>query len=327
MLTTASRHSFKRKILVTGGAGFIGSALTEKLAQDKDNLIVVVDDLSTGMIEKVPQSNNIRFIKCDVNDYKDIAEVMLSYQFHYVFHYAAMVGVLRTQLHPVKVLKDMKGIENILRIAKNSSVRRVFFASSSEVYGEPVEIPQNVYTTPLNSRLPYAIVKNLGEAYLRSYHKEFGLDFTIFRFFNTYGPKQSKDFVIYKFISCALLNKDITIYGNGSQTRTFCYIDDNIDACVSIATQDLHINDVINIGQNNETTILELAQTILNITDSKSKIVYVDPLKEGDMSRRMPDNDMMRQILNRDLLPLEDGIKRILDQGLFELTIDHNALY
>ncbi|MBP7464597.1 MAG: NAD-dependent epimerase/dehydratase family protein, partial [Bacteroidales bacterium] len=247
MYTSQSRHSFKRKILITGGSGFIGSALAEKLASDNENLVVVVDDLSTGNIGKLPaNSENLRFIKCDVNEYKDIVEVMLSYQFHYVFHYAAVVGVQRTQDHPVNVLKDIRGLENILRISKNTGVKRVFYASSSEVYGEPVEIPQNAHTTPLNSRLPYAIVKNLGEAYLRSYHKEYDLNFTIFRFFNTYGPKQSKDFVISKFIYYALNNQDITIFGDGMQTRTFCFIDDNIEACVKIASQDLHINDVIN---------------------------------------------------------------------------------
>ncbi|HPG72682.1 MAG TPA: NAD-dependent epimerase/dehydratase family protein, partial [Bacteroidales bacterium] len=133
MYTTPSRHSFKRKIMITGGAGFIGSALAEKLAEDKNNLVVIVDDLSTGHIQKIPTSyDNIRFIKCDVNEYKDIVEVMLSYQFHYVFHYAAVVGVQRTQEHPVNVLKDIRGIENILRISKNTGVKRVFYASSSE---------------------------------------------------------------------------------------------------------------------------------------------------------------------------------------------------
>ena len=320
MRTSTSRHSFKRKILVTGGAGFIGSALAIKLAEDKENLVVAVDDLSTGSSEKLGTlSDNLRFIKCNVNDYRDILEVMISYQFHYVFHYAAVVGVIRTQENPVTVLQDIKGIENVLRISKNTGVKRIFFASSSEVYGEPVEFPQNVFTTPLNSKVPYAIVKNLGEAYLRSFHQEYGLDFSIFRFFNTYGPKQSKDFVISKFIKSALTNEDITIYGDGSQTRTFCYIDDNIDATVKIASEDRYINGVINIGQNIETTVLQLAHTIIKLTNSNSKIIHVDPLKEGDMSRRCPDNKMMREILDRDLMSLEDGINRILKLGLFEL--------
>ncbi len=319
MKTLVSRHSFKRKILVTGGAGFIASALAEKLAEDIENLVIVLDNLSTGDIRKLSKrKDNLRFVKGDVNDYKEILEVMLSFQFHYVFHYAAMVGVKRTQNNPVKVLKDIRGIENICRISKNTGVRRVFFASSSEVYGEPAEFPQNVHTTPLNSRLPYAIVKNLGEAYLRSYQKEYGLDFTIFRFFNTYGPKQSKDFVISKFLMAALNNKDITVYGDGKQTRTFCYIDDNIDATTKIAYEDLFINNVVNIGNSIETPIVNLANIIIKLTNSKSKIVYLPPLEDGDMTRRCPDNTDMLKVINKPLLSLENGIKRILEEGLFE---------
>ncbi len=320
MKTLASRHSFKRKILVTGGAGFIASALAEKLAKDPENLVVIMDDLSTGDLKKIPNvSANLRFIKGDVNNYKEIMEVMLSFQFHYVFHYAAMVGVLRTQEFPVKVLRDIRGIEHVCRLSKNTGVRRIFFASSSEVYGEPVEFPQNAHTTPLNSRLPYAIVKNLGEAYLKSYQKEYDVDFTIFRFFNTYGPKQSKDFVISKFLIAALKNDDITIYGDGSQTRTFCYADDNIDATTSIAYNDLFINDVVNIGNSIETSILDLAKTIIKLTNSKSKIIHLPPLPEGDMTRRCPDNKEMLDVIDRPLISLEAGLKRIIEQGLFEI--------
>jgi UDP-glucuronate decarboxylase len=319
MKTLTSRHSFKRKILVTGGAGFIASSLAEKLASDPENLVIIMDNLSTGDLRKLPElSDNLRFVKGDVNDYKEILEVMLSFQFHYVFHYAAMVGVIRTQEHPVGVLHDIRGIEHICRISKNTGVRRIFYASSSEVYGEPVEFPQNAHTTPLNSRLPYAIVKNLGEAYLRSYNKEYGVDFTIFRFFNTYGPKQSKDFVISKFLVAALNNEDITLYGDGQQTRTFCYIDDNIEACVKIAYNDSFINDVVNIGNSIETPIVELADTIIKIVGSKSKIIHVPPLPEGDMTRRCPDNKEMLNILQRPLVTLESGIKKMLDNGFFE---------
>jgi UDP-glucose 4-epimerase len=321
MKTLTPIHKFKRKILVTGGAGFIASSLAEKLAEDKENLVVVLDNLSTGNIDKLSHdSDNLRFIKADVNKYVEIMEVMLSYQFHYVFHYAAMVGVLRTQKNPIGVLDDIKGIENICRLSKNIGVRRVFYASSSEVYGEPVEFPQNAHTTPLNSRIPYAIVKNLGEAFLKSYQKEFGLNYTIFRFFNTYGPKQSKDFVISKFLYAALNNHDITIYGDGSQTRTFCYIDDNIEACTKIAYNDLFINEVVNIGNSIETPINELAEIIIRLTKSKSKIINVPPLAEGDMKRRCPDNSDMLKVLNRKLISLEDGIGKILKTGLFEIT-------
>ncbi len=147
------------RILITGGAGFVGSCLAEKLAERADNLIVIVDNLRTGELEKVPVSkhNNVHFIKCDVNDYRDISAVFFAYKFDFVFHYAALVGVLRTLKNPVSVLDDIAGIENILKLSKNTGVKRVYFSSSSEVYGEPVEFPQNEHTTPLNSRLFLAI--------------------------------------------------------------------------------------------------------------------------------------------------------------------------
>ena len=317
-------NHYKRKILITGGAGFIGSCLAERLAQNNENFVVAIDDLSTGDIRKINLKENLKFIKADVNNYKDLLEVMVSHHFGYVFHYAAVVGVLRTQENPVSVLNDIKGIENICRISKNMNIKRLFFASSSEVYGEPVEFPQNVHTTPLNSRLPYAIVKNLGESYLKSYHKEFGLEYTIFRFFNTYGPKQSKDFVISKFLIAAINNQDITIYGDGSQTRTFCYIDDNIDACLKIAYDDLFVNNVVNIGNSEEIPIIDLAKKIIDITKSKSKIINIAPLQDGDMKRRCPDNKDMIKVLQRPLLPIDDGIKKIIEKGLFEHIIHEN---
>lgn len=311
------------KILVTGGAGFIGSALAEKLISNPDNYVVIVDNLSTGNIGKLPNlpKTNWRFIKCDVNDYTEIAPVMTTYQFDYVFHFAAVVGVLRTQQYPVSVLRDIDGIKNVLSLSKNTTVKRVFFSSSSEIYGDPVEMPQNVYTTPLNSRLPYAVVKNIGEAFLRSYKQEYDLDYTIFRFFNTYGPKQSRDFVISKFMLAALNNRDITIYGDGLQTRTFCYIDDNVDTCLTAFYENKVLNGVINIGGNREVTIQELAEIIIRETGSKSKIVHVDPLKEGDMRRRQPDNSDMKALLNRPLIKVDEGIRKIIEKGLFELNI------
>jgi UDP-glucose 4-epimerase len=207
------------------------------------------------------------------------------------------------------------GIKNILDLCKNTNVKRVFFASSSEVYGEPIEHPQNEATTPLNSRLPYAVVKNVGESFLRSYKQEFDLDYTIFRFFNTYGPKQSTDFVMSKFIAAAKANEDITIYGDGQQSRTFCFIDDNIDACLSSFEHGHYINDTVNIGNDHEISILQLAEIILKVTGSHSKVVHLPALKEGDMKKRKPDIGKMRKLLGRELIPVEEGVKRILDQG------------
>jgi UDP-glucuronate decarboxylase len=312
----------KRKILLTGGAGFIGSCLAEKLISDPENFVVIVDDLSSGDMNKLPDPafENWRFVKCDVNNYRDIAEVMLANHFDYVFHYAAFVGVKKTQAYPIKVMRDIKGIENILGLSKNMGVKRIFFASSSEVYGEPVDLPQNEETTPLNSRIPYAVVKNVGEAYLKSYKKEYNLDYTIFRFFNTYGPKQSVDFVMSRFISLALKNKPITIYGDGLQSRTFCFIDDNVEATARALYDENCKNDVINIGSDVEVNILELAQMVIDLTGSSSQLKYLPPLPEGDMKRRFPDISKMKKLLNRDLISIETGIRKILEDTRYIIS-------
>lgn len=309
------------RILVTGGAGFIPSAIAIRLSQLPDTEVVAVDNLSTGDLRKLELGKHpgLRFIKCDVNRFQDISAVFYAYRPQFVFHYAAVVGVKRTTDHPVNVLHDIDGIRNVLDLCKNTGVQRIFFSSSSEVYGEPVEFPQNEHTTPLNSKLPYAIVKNVGEAFLRSYHREYGLEYTVFRFFNTYGPKQSKDFVVSKFIRAALKGQDITVYGDGSQSRTFCFIDDNIEATVNAFRNNEVLNDVANIGNDQETHIIDLAKLVIELTGSRSKIVHLPPLAEGDMTRRMPDIRRMRQLLGRDLLPLREGLKRILDDTSFIL--------
>jgi UDP-glucuronate decarboxylase len=298
------------KIFITGGAGNIGSSLANRLAASPDNQVVVADSLLTGDVRKLDADNpRLRFIKADVNDYREVSSIMLANQFDYVFHYAAVVGVKRTLENPKMVLDDIDGIKHILDLSKNTSVKRIFFSSSSEVYGEPVEIPQFEDTTPLNSRLPYAIVKNVGEAFVRSYQQEYGLPYTIFRFFNTYGPRQSTDFVISRFIDQAMRDEPITVYGDGSQTRTFCYIDDNLETIERIMLQGHCVNDVINIGSDQEFSILTLAKKIIEILGSSSKIIHLPPLKEGDMTRRQPDISKMKAILGRELISLEDGVR------------------
>jgi nucleoside-diphosphate-sugar epimerase len=308
------------KILITGGAGNVGGALARKLVENKNYFVVIADDLSTGSKNKLPSEgyNNWAFVYCDVNKYEEISQIMLVHQFDYVFHYAAVVGVKRTQENPIMVLNDIQGIKNILQLSKNTSAKRVFFSSSSEVYGEPVELPQNEETTPLNSRVPYAVVKNVGESYFRSYFKSFGLPFTIFRFFNTYGPNQSEDFVVAKFLKAALNNQDITIYGDGKQTRTFCYVDDNVNTCIKIFENNLMLNDVVNIGGAVEYEIKELAQLIIKKTNSKSELIHLPALEEGDMTRRMPDNSKMKQILDGNLITIEKGIELMLSHSDFK---------
>ena len=305
---------YRQSILVTGGAGNVGGALARRLTERSDTFVVIVDDLSTGSLEKLPPATakNWRFIQADVNDYDAISAIMISHQFDHVFHYAAVVGVQRTQENPVAVLNDINGIRNVLELSKNTGVRKVFYASSSEVYGEPVVIPQHEETTPLNSRVPYAVVKNIGEAFLRSYHKQYGLDYTIFRFFNTYGPQQSEDFVVPRFLRQALHNEPITIYGKGDQTRTFCYVDDNVDTCLAVLDGKKVPGNVLNIGSADEISVLELAKLVIELTDSKSEIVFLPPLEEGDMMRRQPDNSAMLSILGRELIPLSKGLKSML---------------
>ncbi|MBK9381612.1 MAG: NAD-dependent epimerase/dehydratase family protein [Chitinophagaceae bacterium] len=300
------------RILITGGAGFVPSSLADALLTNKDVEVVLVDNFLTGRKENIPVHSRARFIKCDVNNYNEIAPIVTAFRFDYIFHYAAVVGVKRTLDNPVMVLNDIQGIKNILDLAKSTGVKRVFFSSSSEVYGEPVHLPQHEHTTPLNSRLPYAVVKNVGESFCRSYQQEFGLDFTLFRFFNTYGPKQSPDFVVARFIDAALAGRDITVYGDGQQTRTFCYIDDNAEACINALLQDLFVNDVVNVGNDKAITVLELAQTIIQLTGSTSKIVHLPPLPEGDMTRRQPDIQNMKQLLKRDFMSLEQGLNKII---------------
>lgn len=305
-------------ILITGATGFIGSSLVEALLKNSEHTLILVDNQLTGDLRRLPKVKSPRwkFIKADCNIFKDISSIMLSHRFDFVFHYAAVVGVQRTLDHPVMVLNDIQGIKNVLELSKNTGVKRVFYASSSEVYGEPFEHPQNELTTPLNSRLPYAVVKNIGEAYLRSYQQEYDLDYTIFRFFNTYGTKQSVDFVMSKFLNAALKNKDITIYGEGDQTRTFCFVDDNVDACISAFENNLFINDTVNIGNDYEVSIKELAEIIIEETKSQSKLVYLPPLEEGDMRKRKPDIVKMRMLLGRELFPLRQGIRFLIENGL-----------
>ncbi|MCX7696196.1 MAG: NAD-dependent epimerase/dehydratase family protein [Bacteroidales bacterium] len=312
-------------VLLTGGAGFIGSSLAEKLLEHPDIFLVIADNLTTGSIQKVPQHPRCVFKKIDVNNFEEIASLFYYYPFEYVFHYAATVGVQRTLQNPIKVLNDLHGIENILRISRCARVKRIFFSSSSEVYGEPVEFPQNEETTPLNSRLPYAIVKNASEAFLKAYYKEYGLRYTIFRFFNTYGPKQSTDFVISRFINLALKNEPLTIHGDGSQTRTFCYIDDNVDATYNVFLSVLKNpntdNHIINIGNDSEISILDLAKLIIRLTNSASSLKFLPPLPEGDMTRRLPDITKMKEFLQRPLISLEQGINYILENPIFILNM------
>lgn len=301
----------KTKILITGGAGNIGSSLVAGLLDIQEFDVTVVDNLSTGNFSKIQDySNSISFFESDVNNYEQLLEIFNQKKYDYVFHLAAVVGVKRTLDNPLKVLNDIDGFKNIFSLSKKFGVKRIFYASSSEVYGEPVEIPLREESSPLNTQLPYAKVKSIGESFCKSYFQEYGLPFTIIRLFNTYGPNQSEDFVIAKFINHALKGETIELYGDGKQTRTFCYVDDTVEAIIQMLRQNYAVNDIVNVGSIDEIQIAELAKLIKRLLKSKSLIKNIDPLKEGDMSRRCPDNKKMLQIINRDLISLEEGILR-----------------
>lgn len=304
------------KVLVTGALGFIGSHLSAALLEAGWQ-VIGVDNFLTGDMrraERFKRHEHWRFEHADVNEWSQIYPLFLEHVPDLVFHYAACVGVKRTLEHPAWVLKDIKGLENILELGRMFRVQRVFFSSSSEVYGEPVEFPQNESTTPLNSKLPYAVVKNLGEVMLRAYRQEHGLPYTIFRFFNTYGPWQSEDFVVTRFIRAALAGRPLRIYGDGSQSRTFCFIQDNIRASLGCLENPSTRDAVLNIGSADEVSVLQLAQHILQLTGSPSKLEHVPALAEGDMTRRLPDNRRMLDLLGQTgLLGLEEGLRATID--------------
>lgn len=302
----------KKYILITGGAGFIGSSLANIFLLKKFN-VIIADDLSTSFKKNIPKHKNCKFIKTDVNIANEIAEIFKKFKIEYVFHFAACVGVQRTLQNPLKVLNDIEGFKNIFNLSYRFNIKRIFFASSSEVYGEGFQIPQNEFKTPLNSRLPYAVIKNVGESFCKTYFQEYGLKYTIFRFFNTYGPRQSKSFVMSKFIERAILNKNINIYGDGKQSRTFCYIDDTTNAILNCLEKKIYINDIVNIGNNKIINILNLANKIIQYSNSKSKIIHIRPLKEGDMYKRQPDITKMKILLKNKYTSLKDGIIKTIN--------------
>ncbi len=304
-----------KRILVTGGAGNVGGALADRLIESKKYHVVILDNFRTGSKSKLPSKSheNWSLVVGDANEFQTLSDLFEANSFDYVFHYAALVGVDRTLANPIDVLRDIQGINHVCELCVQHGIKRVFFSSSSEVYGEPLQIPQNEDETPMNAILPYAKVKSVGESFFEAYRKERGLEYTIFRFFNTYGPKQSQDFVIGKFIWSALKNEDVTVIGDGSQTRTFCHINDNLDVTMQCLENDLFVNEIINLGNNHEISILELAEFVIETLDSNSKVVHLPAREEGDMNRRKPDLSKLRKHYKKEMIDLETGIKMVAE--------------
>lgn len=296
-------------ILVTGGAGFIGSYLCERLISD-GHCVTAFDDMSTGLdsnLRVLIRQTNFTFRQGSVLDTSALNQLVGSSD--YVFHLAAAVGVFNIINNPLKsLLTNIRGTENVLDAAHASNVP-VFLTSSSEVYGMNVsdslsESDDRILGSPLTLRWSYSEAKAIDESLAFAYHVEKQLETRIVRFFNTVGPRQlgAYGMVVPRFVKAALANEPLTIYGSGMQTRCFAHVYDVIDAVVAIAFAKNTIGKVINIGNNFEISINDLAKKIIRETDSKSEIVYIpydDAYGDGfeDMERRVPNVDLVKELV------------------------------
>ena len=297
------------KILVTGGAGFIGSHLCERLINDSHN-VVALDISSTGRVsnlEKIINSPSFQLIEGSILDTDLLNSIMA--EVDYVFHLAAAVGVFNIVKNPLdSLLTNIRGTENVLEAAESLGVP-VFLTSSSEVYGKNVsdslkESDDRILGSPTTLRWSYSEAKAIDESLAYAYHVEKGLTTRIIRFFNTVGPRQlgAYGMVVPRFVNAAIKDEPITIYGDGNQTRCFAHVHDVIDAVIAIAFAKNTIGKVINIGNDFEISIHDLALKIIAETDSKSEIVYV-PYQEAygdgfeDMGRRVPNIELIDSLV------------------------------
>jgi UDP-glucose 4-epimerase len=296
------------KILITGGAGFIGSHLTDRLLADEYQ-VKVLDDSSTGRLENINQyknNSNFEYVNGSVLDQRLLESTVKNVD--YIFHLAAAVGVFNIVNHPLaSLVTNIRGTENILEAALTKNTP-VFLSSSSEVYGKNTsdslkESDDRVLGSPTTLRWSYSEAKAIDETLAFAYWTEKKLPTRIVRFFNTVGPRQvgAYGMVIPRFVSMALKNEPITIYGNGEQTRCFGHVYDVIDAVISVAFSDKTIGKVINIGNNFEISMNDLAKKIIEETGSDSKIKYI-PYSEAygdgfeDMERRVPNIDLIKSL-------------------------------
>ena len=303
-----------KKILITGGAGFIGSHLCKKLLE-QENEVICLDNFFTGQknsIIDLLDNKKFEFIRHDV-----VEPIMLEVE--EIYNLACPASPVHYQFNPVKTIKtNVMGTLNMLGLAKR--VKAKFLqASTSEVYGDPIEHPQNENywgnVNPVGIRSCYDEGKRVAETLCMDYHRQNKVDIRIIRIFNTYGPNMyiSDGRVVSNFIVQALRGEDITIYGNGSQTRSFQYIDDLVDGMIKMMNIDDFIGPV-NLGNPNEFTIKQLAQKVLElIPESKSQIVYKE-LPGDDPKQRKPDISIAREKLNWEpRINLDEGLKKTID--------------
>lgn len=302
------------KCLVTGGAGFVGSHLCENLLK-RGHEVVCFDNFSTGTTKNVNFDNKKFTIEKGDTNTADLDHVFKKYKFNWVFHHAAVVGVKRTNEHPIEVLNDINGIQNILELCRKNDVEKALFASSSEVYGEPVQIPE-IENGHLNPKIPYSVVKLMGEKYFEEYYNTYGLKTCSLRFFNIYGPRQDSSdygFVTGMFIQKLLNNKSPIIFGDGMQTRDFVFIEDNIKATIKAIETDKSNGQAINIGNGRPITILDLAESIIKLTGKKDIKPVFKPARD-DIRHRFPDVSKMIKLLNfRPKFNLEEGLIKTIE--------------
>ncbi len=320
------------RILVTGGAGFIGSHLCERLVAE-GHKVAVIDDFSTGRVENLINLKNVvdfKLVEGSILDTKVLAPLIE--EADYVFHLAAAVGVFNIVNNPLaSLLTNIRGTENVLEAA-NSAKTPVFLTSSSEVYGKNIsnslkESDDRILGSPITLRWSYSEAKAIDESLAYSYFIEKNLETRIVRFFNTVGPRQlgAYGMVVPRFVKAALAGEPITIYGTGNQTRCFAHVYDVVDAVLAVAFADNTTGKVVNIGNNFEISITDLAKKIISETESRSEITYVpyaEAYGEGfeDMERRVPNIDLIRNLVGwrpkRDLSTMIADISREMQKAL-----------
>jgi len=302
------------KILLTGAAGFLGSHLSERLVLEGHH-VIGLDDLSTGSLknlENLRNNSNFTFIEHDVRE-------PISLEVDAILNFACPASPVHYQADPVRTIEtNFLGIINLLHLARNTGAK-ILQASTSEVYGDPTESPQKeTYwgnVNPIGIRSCYDEGKRAAETLCFDYKRQYGVDARVIRIFNTYGPNMAigDGRVVSNFIVQALRDEDITIYGDGSQTRSFCYVTDLVDGIYRMLTHPELQNSPINLGNPHEFSMLELAKIVIEQTNSKSKIVFLD-LPQDDPKQRKPDISLAKLVLNWEpSIELSAGVQKTIN--------------